>query len=77
MKERRGAPQRPWTITPATSSTCWTRLHIEQAVIGGLSMGGYVTFALLRNAPAYFQGLLLADTRPPGRRPEGRQGARG
>jgi pimeloyl-ACP methyl ester carboxylesterase len=49
-------------------------LHIEQAVIGGLSMGGYVTFALLRNAPAYFQGLLLADTRPQADAPEGRQG---
>jgi len=49
-------------------------LHIEQAVIGGLSMGGYVTFALLRNAPAYFQGLLLADTRPQADSPEGRQG---
>src|SRR5438105_1862148 len=28
-------------------------LHIEQAVIGGLSMGGYITFALLRNAARY------------------------
>lgn len=49
-------------------------LHIEQAVIGGVSMGGYVTFALLRNAAAYFQGLLLADTRPQADTPEGIQG---
>src|SRR5436190_5176083 len=32
-------------------------LHVDHAVICGLSMGGYVTFALLRNAPSYFQGL--------------------
>jgi pimeloyl-ACP methyl ester carboxylesterase len=49
-------------------------LHIDQAVIGGLSMGGYVTFALLRNAPSYFQGVILADTRPQADTPEGKQG---
>jgi pimeloyl-ACP methyl ester carboxylesterase len=38
-------------------------LHIEDAVIGGLSMGGYVTFALFRHAPRYFRGMVLADTR--------------
>jgi len=48
-------------------------LHIEQAVICGLSMGGYVTFALLRNAASYFQGLVLADTRPQADPPEGVQ----
>jgi 3-oxoadipate enol-lactonase len=38
-------------------------LHVKQAVIGGLSMGGYVAFALLRLAARYVQGLVLADTR--------------
>lgn len=38
-------------------------LHIDEAVIGGLSMGGYVTFAMFRLAPRYFTGLILADTR--------------
>jgi len=38
-------------------------LHIEDAVIGGLSMGGYVTLALFRLAPRYFRGMVLADTR--------------
>jgi len=38
-------------------------LHVKQAVIGGLSMGGYVAFALLRLASRYVQGLVLADTR--------------
>src|SRR5689334_16349735 len=49
-------------------------LHVEHAVLGGLSMGGYVAFSLLRNAPSYFHGLILADTRPQGDTPEGRQG---
>jgi 3-oxoadipate enol-lactonase len=48
-------------------------LHIEQAVIAGLSMGGYVTFALLRNAPTYFQGLILADTRASADTSEGKE----
>jgi 3-oxoadipate enol-lactonase len=39
-------------------------LHIEAAVIGGLSMGGYITLALFRQAPALFSGMILADTRP-------------
>lgn len=38
-------------------------LQIEQAIIGGLSMGGYIAFALLRRAPERISGLLLADTR--------------
>jgi pimeloyl-ACP methyl ester carboxylesterase len=46
-------------------------LHIENAVIGGLSMGGYVAFALLRNAPRYVQGLILADTKSRADTPEG------
>ena len=40
------------------------QLHIESAVIGGVSMGGYLTFALYRWAARYFTGMLLADTRP-------------
>jgi pimeloyl-ACP methyl ester carboxylesterase len=39
-------------------------LHIDDAVIGGLSMGGYLAFALFRHAARYFHGLVLADTRP-------------
>jgi 3-oxoadipate enol-lactonase len=38
-------------------------LHIEDAVIGGLSLGGYVAFAIFRRAPRYVRGLILADTR--------------
>lgn len=36
---------------------------IERAVIGGMSMGGYVTLALYRVAPDRFKGMILADTR--------------
>jgi len=46
-------------------------LHIDDAVIGGLSMGGYVAFALFRHAPRYFRGLVLADTRSQADTPEG------
>ena len=34
-------------------------LHIEEAVIGGLSMGGYVTLGIFRHAPRYFSGMVL------------------
>jgi pimeloyl-ACP methyl ester carboxylesterase len=37
--------------------------RIERAVIGGLSMGGYVTFALYRLASERFSAMILADTR--------------
>ena len=39
-------------------------LQVDRAVVGGLSMGGYVAFALLRRAPHRVRGLVLADTRP-------------
>jgi pimeloyl-ACP methyl ester carboxylesterase len=51
-------------------------LHIKQAVVGGLSMGGYTAFAMLRHAASYFQGLILADTRPEADTPEGVEGRR-
>ena len=38
-------------------------LHIDEAVIGGLSMGGYVAFAILRHAARYVHALILADTK--------------
>lgn len=38
-------------------------LHVEDAVFAGLSMGGYLAFALMRRAPSYVRGLVLADTK--------------
>lgn len=49
-------------------------LEIERAAIGGLSMGGYVTFALYRRAPERFTAVVLANTRAQADTPEGRQG---
>jgi pimeloyl-ACP methyl ester carboxylesterase len=49
-------------------------LHVEDAVIGGLSLGGYVAFALFRHAPRYFRGIVLADTRSPADPPEAAEG---
>jgi pimeloyl-ACP methyl ester carboxylesterase len=49
-------------------------LHVGDAVVGGLSMGGYVAFALLRLAPRYVRGLVLADTRSQADTPEGKKG---
>ncbi len=49
-------------------------LHIDQAVIGGLSMGGYIVFAMFRHAARYFQGMILADTRVQADTPEGVEG---
>lgn len=37
-------------------------LEIEQAIIGGLSMGGYVTFNLFRLNPERFKAMILCDT---------------
>ena len=39
-------------------------LHVHEAVVAGLSMGGYVALAMMRLAPRYIAGLILADTRP-------------
>jgi 3-oxoadipate enol-lactonase len=49
-------------------------LELERAVIGGLSMGGYITFALHRAAPARISAMILADTRSQADTPAGRDG---
>lgn len=38
-------------------------LEIKRAIIGGLSMGGYLAFAIWRRHPERVQGLILADTK--------------
>ena len=38
-------------------------LGLDSAVVGGVSMGGYVTFAVLRRAASRVRGLILCDTR--------------
>jgi 3-oxoadipate enol-lactonase len=49
-------------------------LEIDAAVIGGMSMGGYVTFEMFRQAPLRFSGMVLADTRSAADTPQGREG---
>ncbi|QMU72508.1 alpha/beta fold hydrolase [Streptacidiphilus sp. P02-A3a] len=39
------------------------RAGIDRAVVGGLSLGGYVAMAFARRHPARLAGLLLADTK--------------
>jgi 3-oxoadipate enol-lactonase len=46
-----------WTVAALDA------LKIETAVIGGLSMGGYLAFAIWRRHPERVTGLVLADTR--------------
>ncbi|RMF58586.1 MAG: alpha/beta fold hydrolase, partial [Calditrichaeota bacterium] len=38
-------------------------LAIQEVVVGGLSMGGYVAFEMFRQNPQTVRGLILADTR--------------
>lgn len=39
------------------------QLHIEKAIIGGESMGGYVTLSFLKKYPQHTLGLILSNTR--------------
>ncbi len=51
-----------------------THLDIPEATIGGLSMGGYVALAMVRQAPSRVSGLVLADTRATADTAEARAG---
>jgi 3-oxoadipate enol-lactonase len=47
---------------------------IDRAVFAGLSMGGYICFAMARLAPKRMRGLILLDTRETADTEEGRKG---
>lgn len=47
-------------------------LGMRQAILCGLSMGGYAAFAFLRKYPQRLSGLILSDTRPGADTPEAR-----
>lgn len=48
-------------------------LHVDRCAVCGLSLGGYVAFAMLRQHPERITGLVLADTRATADTPEQRQ----
>jgi len=47
-------------------------LGMRQAILCGLSLGGYVAFAFLRKYPERVRGLILADTKPDADTEEGK-----
>ncbi|HZR24689.1 MAG TPA: alpha/beta fold hydrolase [Vicinamibacterales bacterium] len=49
-------------------------LHIEDAVVGGCSMGGYLALNVLKHAANYVRGLLLVDTRSQADAPDAADG---
>lgn len=49
-------------------------LAISRAVVCGVSMGGYLAFALLRRAPQLVRALVLCDTRAEADAPQARDG---
>lgn len=51
-------------------------LGTSRAVVGGVSMGGYATFATLRRAPERIEAVVLADTRAGADTPQGRANRR-
>jgi pimeloyl-ACP methyl ester carboxylesterase len=72
------APEGPRTVDDYAADVLalMDTLSIDRAVIGGLSMGGYVTFAMFRLAPERFAGVVLANTKAPGDTEEGRAARR-
>jgi 3-oxoadipate enol-lactonase len=48
-------------------------LNIARAIVGGLSMGGYVALAFYRKFPERVRALVLADTRPQADNDDGRR----
>ncbi len=68
------APQGPYTMETYADDLrrLLDALGIEQAVLVGLSMGGYVAFAFYAAYPDRVRALILADTRHQADTPEGR-----
>ncbi len=76
----RGLGETTVTAGPATMdemaedvAALMDKLDVKGAVLGGLSMGGYVTLAFYRHFPRRVRALILADTRPQADTDEGRR----
>ena len=67
--------QGPWTMDRYAEDIVGLLdlLDVRQAVIAGLSMGGYVAFALWRRFPERVRALVLCDTRAGADTEEGRE----
>ncbi|MEO7712145.1 MAG: alpha/beta fold hydrolase [Gemmatimonadaceae bacterium] len=65
----------PWSIEQFADDldALLEALSIPNAVVCGLSMGGYVALSLLRRHPARVRGLILASTRATADSPEARE----
>jgi pimeloyl-ACP methyl ester carboxylesterase len=59
------APPGPYSMDQMASDVrgLLSLLEVDNAVIAGLSMGGYITLALYRNHPDVVRAMVLADTR--------------
>ncbi|WP_455246024.1 alpha/beta fold hydrolase [Petrachloros mirabilis] len=70
------APLWHYTLEQAADDVCalLDQISIPRAVFVGLSMGGYILFALYRKYPERVTGLVLADTRAQADTLEGIQG---
>jgi 3-oxoadipate enol-lactonase len=67
-------PEGPYlmeTLADDTAALLYA-LRIEDCVLGGLSMGGYVAFAFYRKYGSRVRALILADTRPQADSEQGR-----
>src|SRR5690606_26940589 len=64
----------PMDLMAADIVSLLSHLGVASAVVCGHSMGGYVTFGVLRKAPRIVRGLVLADTRATPDSAEGKQG---
>src|SRR5690606_19007237 len=70
------APLGPYTMDQQADDVAalLDQLGLEQVVVCGLSMGGYIAFALMRNYSSRVRALVLCDTRAGADSDEGRAG---
>jgi 3-oxoadipate enol-lactonase len=66
MGETEGAEDEPATMNEMAQdlAALLDELKIARIILGGLSMGGYVSLAFARRFPLRVRALILADTRP-------------
>ena len=61
-------------LTIADMAALLDMLGVDRAVVGGLSLGGYMSLAFYREHPQRVRALVLCDTGPGYRNPEARAG---